>query len=227
MELIKKALGAYITFAFIFIVIGICLLAWPRTSLVTICYVIGAVILAWGVIKILNFVNNKNMIRSFSFQFNLIVGIFLAVAGLLLIINPDLLIPVLPIIMGIIITADGLQKIKAGFDSRRMSHEKWWLIEIVALITIIFGISLILNPFAASNIMVRLLGLSLIIDGIQNLTVIISTFKLMSTMISEEELKNAEFVQSDIPNAPESDVETEEIPPEEIIIEDNDEESNL
>ena len=41
MELIKKALGAYITFAFIFIVIGICLLAWPRTSLVTICYVIG------------------------------------------------------------------------------------------------------------------------------------------------------------------------------------------
>lgn len=220
MELIKKALGAYITFAFVFVVLGICFLAWPQTSLFTICYVIGAVILAWGVIRILNFIKNRQLNHTFSFQFNLIVGIFLAVAGLLLIINPNLLIPILPILVGIVITADGLQKIKAGLDSKRMNHEKWWLIIIVALITIIFGISLILNPFAASNAMVRLLGIALIIDGVQNLTVILSTFKLMSTMVSDYDLNNSEFVETNIPNAPDEDVQTEEIPPEDIIIED-------
>lgn len=221
MELIKKALVAYITFAFIFVVLGICFIAWPQTSIITICYVIGAVILAWGVIKILNFIKNKQMIKSLSFQFNLVVGIFLAVSGLLLIINPDLLIPILPVLIGIIITADGLQKIKAGIDAKVMHHEKWWLIVMAALITIIFGISLILNPFAASNAMVILLGISLLIDGVQNLAVIISTFKLMSTMVTDTDLKNAEFVETDIPNAPDNnDIQPEEIPPEDIIIED-------
>jgi len=225
MELIKRALIAYITFAFTFVVLGICFIAWPHTSLITICYVIGAVILAWGVIKILNFIRNKRMIRSFSFQFNLIVGIFLSVTGFLLIINPDLLIPILPVLIGIVITADGLQKIKAGIDAKLMHHEKWWLIVIVALITIIFGISLILNPFAASNAMVVLLGVSLLVDGAQNLIVIISTFKLMSTIISNEELKNAEFVEADIPITPyNEDVQSEVIAPEDITIIDNDEE---
>lgn len=222
MELIKKALGAYITFAFVFVVLGICFIAWPRFSLVTVCYVIGSVILAFGIIKILNFVKNIHRNHTFIYQFNLIIGIFLAVTGLLLIINSDLLIPILPIIVGIVITADGLQKIIAGIDSKRMHHEKWWLVIIVALITIIFGVSLILNPFAASDAMVRLLGFALIIDGAQNLTVILSTFKLMSTMVSEEEINNAVFVDVnvDIPDAPESEIKTEEIPPEDIIIED-------
>lgn len=221
MELIKKAFVAYITFAFIFVVLGICFIAWPHTSLITICYIIGAVILTWGITKIFNFVKNKNMVKSLAFQFNLIVGIFLAVTGFLLIINPDLLIPILPILIGIVITADGLQKIKAGIDAKRMGHEKWWLIVIAALITIIFGISLILNPFKASNAMVVLLGMSLIVDGVQNLAVIIGTFKLMSTMITDEDIKNADFVDATIPNEPDNDdVQSEEIPPEDIIIED-------
>ncbi len=219
MELIKKALLAYITVGFVFIIMGICFLAWPHASLVTICYAIGAVILIWGIVKIVNFVKNRE--KGLSYQFNLVLGIFLAAVGLILIINPDIIIPILPIVVGIILTADGIQKIKAGFDAKRMLHEKWWLIEIVALITIVFGICLILNPFAITNVVVRLIGFALLIDGVQNLIVIISTFKLMSTMVSDDDVKNAEYVESDIPYADNSDVKTEKIDDSEIIVEDN------
>ena len=169
--------------------------------------------------KIVDFVKNRE--KGFSYQFNLVLGIFLAAVGLILIINPDIIIPILPIVVGIILTADGIQKIKAGFDAKRMLHEKWWLIEIVALITIVFGICLILNPFAITNVVVRLIGFALLIDGVQNLIVIISTFKLMSTMVSDDDVKNAEYVESDIPYADNSDVKTEKIDDSEIIVEDN------
>ena len=33
MDLIRRALGAYFTFAFVFVVLGICFLAWPQTSM--------------------------------------------------------------------------------------------------------------------------------------------------------------------------------------------------
>lgn len=220
MELLKKALGAYVTFAFIFVVLGICFLAWPQTSILTICYILGAVILAWGIVKISGFVKNKDSNKSFSFQFNLVLGIFLAVAGALLLVFPKFIIPVFPILIGIMITADGLHKIKAGIDAKSMNHKNWWLIEIAALVTIIFGICLILNPFEATNAMIILLGFALLIDGIQNIIVIVSTFKLMSQMTSEEDLKETGFNEDDIPNAPDENTDSEEIKPEDMIIED-------
>ena len=224
MELIRKALGVYVVFAFIFVVMGICFIAWPQISISVICYGLGTVVLVLGITKIVGFVKNKENNKTFLFQFNLVLGIFLAVVGGLLIIFPKLIMPLIPVIMGIVILADGVQKVKAGFDAKKMGHEKWALIELVALITCVFGISLIINPFDTSNAMIVLLGLSLLIDGVQNLIVIISTFKLMSTMIPPEQLQDMEYKEENIPEAPEGEVVTEEIKDEDIIIEESSEE---
>jgi hypothetical protein len=43
----------------------------------------------------------------------------------------------------------------------------------------------------------------------------------MSTMVSDDDIKNAEYVESDIPYADNSDVKTEKIDDSEIIVEDN------
>lgn len=217
MDIIRKALGAYVTFAFVFVVLGICFLAWPQTSIMTICYILGAVTLIWGIVKISGFVKNKENNSSFSFQFSLIIGIFLTIAGLLLLVFPKFILPVIPVIIGIMITADGLHKIKAGLDARAMGHDKWWIIEIMAVITAMFGFCLIINRFQAVTAMIVLLGFSLLIDGIQNIVVIVSTFRLMSQMTADES-KKAKY--EDIPNAPETDEKPEEIHPEDMIIED-------
>ncbi|MDD5944786.1 MAG: DUF308 domain-containing protein [Clostridia bacterium] len=220
MELMKRALLAYVTFAFVFVVLGICFIAWPQVSIMTVCYALGAVTLAWGIVKISGFVKNKNNNKSLSFQFSLIFGIFLAVAGGLLLLFPKFILPVIPIVVGIMLVADGLHKIKVGFEAKKMGKQNWGIIELVALITLVFGLCLIINPFDASNAMVALLGFALLVDGIQNIIVIISTFRLMSQIVLPEDAKNAEFKEEDIPNADDSDVKTEEIRPEEMIIED-------
>ncbi|MCD8036881.1 MAG: DUF308 domain-containing protein [Clostridiales bacterium] len=219
MEIIKRGLLAYLAFAFIFVVVGICFLAWPEASLMTICYILGAITLAWGIVKVSGFIKNKDNARGFLFQLNLVFGIFLIVVGALLLIFPKVIIAAIPIVVGIIITVDGLHKVKVGLDARSMGGEKWWLTEIVALITIIFGLCLILNPFESSNAMIFLLGFALLVDGLQNIIVIVSNFRLMSQIVLPEEMKDIEFKEEDIPTADRDDVETEEIKPEDMIIE--------
>lgn len=219
MDLIRRALGAYFTFAFVFVVLGICFLAWPQTSMMTVCYILGAVTLAWGLVKISGFVKNKDKNKSFSFQFSLIIGIFLTIAGALLIVFPRFILPVIPIIMGIMLTADGIHKLKVGFDAKAIGHGKWWLIEILAVITAVFGFCLIINNSAAVTAIIVLLGVSLLIDGVQNIIVIVSTFKLMSKMNAEEKARE-EFKSDDIPNAPYTDESPEKINPDDMIIED-------
>ena len=64
MEIMKKALLVYITLAFVFIVLGICLLAWPHTSLRVICYAFGAALLILGIVRLSQFIKNKENDRS-------------------------------------------------------------------------------------------------------------------------------------------------------------------
>ena len=111
-------------------------------------------------------------------------------------------------------------KIKISFDAKKMGLEKWGLILLVSLFTIVFGISLIINSSSVTTAIILLLGVTLLVDGIQNIITIITTFKLMSTMVLKEDAINAEFKEEDIPNAPEEDVKTETIKPEDMIIED-------
>ena len=60
----------------------------------------------------------------------------------MLIVFPRFILPVIPIIMGIMLTADGIHKLKVGFDAKAIGHGKWWLIEILAVITAVFGFAL-------------------------------------------------------------------------------------
>ena len=225
MILLKRALLAYIIFAFAFVVMGICFIAWPNTSIMTVCYTLGAVLLAWGIVKILNFVKNKNKSKGLAFQFTLIFGLFLAVAGALIIVFPKVILPVIPVIVGVMLCADGIHKIKVGFDAKKMGSTKWGLILISSIATFIFGICLVINPFDGTKAIVLLLGFALLIDGIQNIIVIICTFRLMSQLILPEDMENVEFKEEEIPVDPNTDVPVIEIKEDEIIVEDTKEEN--
>ena len=52
MDLIKKAKHAYITISVIMLVLGLVLLIWPKMSLSVLCYLIGAMLIIGGVVKL-------------------------------------------------------------------------------------------------------------------------------------------------------------------------------
>lgn len=220
METIKRALVVYVAFAFIFVVLGICFIAWPQTSLRIVCYAFGAAVLILGIIRLSQFMKNKENNKTIRFQFNLVLGVLFIIGGGLLLIFPNIIMPVFPVVIGIAITADGIHKIKVSFDAKAMGLNKWGLILLFALLTIVFGVSLMLNSANITTVIILLLGVSLLIDGIQNIVTIITTFKLMSTLVLKEDAANAEFKDEDIPTAPDTDVKTESIRPEDMIIED-------
>lgn len=222
METMKRALIVYIASAFIFVVLGICLIAWPQTSIMAICYAFGAALLILGIIRFSQFMKNKDNNKTIAFQFNLVLGLFFIIAGGLLLIFPRVILPVFPIVVGICITADGLHKIKVAFDAKSMGSSKWGAIVVAAIITIVFGISLIFTSSQVTTAIILLIGVSLLIDGIQNIITLISTFRLMSTLVLKEDAINAEFKEEDIPVCNNDDVKTEEIKPEDMIIEDMD-----
>lgn len=177
MNLLKKAKAGYLIISILYIVLGICLVAFPDKSLETICLIIGIIALVVGVCKITSFFLQKN--RRFSANLDFVSGIFSIVAGAILIARPSFITNLFPVIIGIVVIIDSAFKLQTAFELRADRMKNWWSVLLIAAVGLIFGFLLVFNPFKANHIALIFVGISLIIDGIENLWAVFSVGNLV------------------------------------------------
>ena len=75
--------------------------------------------------------------------------------------------------------ADALLKIQISIDSKAFGIRMWWLILAVAIITGIIGFLLVLRPTESTEIVMLLLGMTLITEGVLNLVTILISVRII------------------------------------------------
>ncbi len=166
-ELFKKTKISYTTVSLIMIAIGVIMIIFPLTSMDVLCYLIGSATLAFGIVKIVNYFS-KGFFR-LVFQFDLGLGIFLTVAGILIIIHPGSISNLLPIFVGVFWIIDGAMQFQTFAEVQKLKLKNRYLMLVFALLTCVAGLLLVINPFEGKKAIIILLGISLILDGAQNL----------------------------------------------------------
>lgn len=183
MELIRRAKNAYIAVSVLMLVIGGCLIIWPEMSLSVFCVVTGIAMIIFGIVKLLGYFS-KDLYR-LAFQFDLALGIISVLFGIVIVIHPRNLITFVPVIMGIFVMLDGVFKIQTALDARQFGLKAWWIVLALAICSGGFGLLLIVNPFEGAVALMILLGVTMVVDGIQNLLVVLYTVQT-----TREEMKN-------------------------------------
>ncbi|MGN1031011.1 MAG: HdeD family acid-resistance protein [Butyricicoccaceae bacterium] len=148
------------------IIAGLVLLIRPNTVIDLFCYVIGALIIAFGVIQILPYVTS----RTFTLSAGLICVISVAL-GVFFISNSHLVASVLPLVIGIVMIADGISNLYHAIKMRRYDTG-WTHILVVGLITFIFGLLITLNAYHTTTLVLRLMGAALLFNGISDLWIV-------------------------------------------------------
>lgn len=176
-KIIRAAKIGYIILSAIFCGLGILLMADPRMSVTLIGDIVGIVLVAFGIIKLVGYFS-KDLYR-LAFQFDLAFGILLIAMGLVLLIKPESAMNILCIILGIEIIADGLFKVQTSLDARRFGLNTWWLILSLAIIAGAIGAVLIFYPSESVRALTWVLGLSLLVEGVLNLCVALCAIKII------------------------------------------------
>ena len=83
------------------------------------------------------------------------------------------------VVLGVAVLADGLLKIQIALDSKRFGIRKWWLILAVAFIACVCGMLLLLRPSESIRVIIVLMGISLLAEGILNLSTVITAVKIV------------------------------------------------
>ena len=180
---LRTAKIGYIIISAILCALGILLIAKPDMSLSLIGVIVGVVLIVFGVIKLIGYFS-KDLYR-LAFQYDLAFGILLIALGGILLFRPDTMVQIICIIMGVCVLADALLKIQISIDSKAFGLEKWWLILVAAILTGVAGFLLVLRPMESARAVMILLGVTLITEGLLNLTTILTAVKIIRRQCPE------------------------------------------
>ena len=172
MKQLKLAKNGYIIMSVLFMILGICLIIWPDCSMAVFCTAVGIMFIVYGAIKIIGYFSRD--FYCLAFQFDLAFGVLLAAVGIIIIVRRNVVVNLIFGIFGLLILADALFKIQMSVDAK-----KFGLNLLVAILTGVLGFLLLIRPFEAAEIMMILVGVSVLFEGILNLCVAIYTVKII------------------------------------------------
>lgn len=154
--------------------LGIFLIACPQVMAAFLGIIFGILLIVFGGVRIGSYFSKKN-IQSV-FQFDLASGLVLLALGIVILTNPESLMSFICITMGIFLLTDGIFKVQTAFDTRRLGIGRWQVILIFAIITVIFGLTLMFRPGYGTDLIITILGISMLSEGILNfITAIIAS----------------------------------------------------
>lgn len=189
-NLLKKLKTNIVISAILCVVLGIVLVVWPDLSMQIVCIAIGAVLLIGGGVRLAVYFTNKD--GSMYAQMNLIMGIVLVVVGIWILMKPDKVLAIIPIIVGIVIVLHGVNDLQQAVALCKDKYDKWWVALILGLLTVGFGALLICRPFAALDTVVMLIGLFLIYDGLSDIWIVSRIYRTAKVLRQEAEALDVE-----------------------------------
>ncbi len=174
----KIAKYGYIAVSVVFCLVGVALMVFPAPSARTIAVFCGVAMLVFGAVRLVGYFS-RDLFR-LAFQYDLQFGILLMILGVITLLKPDDMMNFLCISMGICILVDCLFKTRIAVDAKRFGIRQWWLTMGMAVITGVIGLLLAFRPSEAVDVIITLLGISLLSEGILNLSVAVSLVKIVS-----------------------------------------------
>ena len=173
----RAAKIGYVVISALLCVLGVLLIAKPALSVSVLGTVSGVLLIVFGAVRLLGYFS-RDLYR-LAFQYDLAFGIVLIALGVIMLFSPTGLMTFICITMGLYILSDGLFKIQIALDSKRFGLKEWWVILLLAILAGAFGTALLFRPGEGSQVLMILLGITLLAEGILNFITVITAVKIV------------------------------------------------
>lgn len=170
LKLLQKIFNIYlcqtIIGSIIIFIMGLIFLFNPTIATRTVEVITSIILMVLGIGAIFNYFSKATLKI---FNFNLAYGIASIVLGVLIVFNPFALTNIITIIFGAWLFVSGLIKINYGLNFKKVNEESWLLTFVIGLLTSLFGVVVIINPFI-NLYLTQVLGLFISIYAVLEFT---------------------------------------------------------
>ena len=157
LNMLRGKAAVYSTTGIVFLIIaGLLFLIWPKIAIMTICRLLGILLLVYGIFAIVRSLRtNPGSVRYGS----LILGIILSIFGVSVISNPFFLVRISGTLIALFLLVYGIYSLIRLFRAEAERNVRWWLYTAGAVAEIIIGVLLLAAPVSMSAFVLRILGI--------------------------------------------------------------------
>ena len=99
-------------------------------------------------------------------------GLCAVALGVFALSSPEKVLAILPVALGAVVVVDSCISLKRAFQLKELGMERWWIAALLAVVTLLFGLVVMFNPFQSALLVIRIVGGVLIYQGISDLVTI-------------------------------------------------------
>lgn len=158
----KKVFANNFLISLLCLILGVAFVIWPDEILGTSAKVIAVIMLVASSINIILYAFSNNE-KSSSDVFYILVSIIMIVLAISIFINPTWIITSISIIVGIVLIINSIGQITSVVSDRKYILG-WGYFIIIPVLSIIAGFLLIINSSEVATFLMRITGISLIIN---------------------------------------------------------------
>lgn len=193
MELINKFFKSSIVTSIILITLGLLLIFESETTIVSISYIIGSIVVAIGVLAIINFIRKMN--ANINGGLDMMYGAISIILGILIITNPHAIASFIPFVLGIGIIINSATKLQYSLELKQNNNTLWKVTMIVSIISAICGTILLFNPFKGAVLFTKIVGIFIVIYAVLDL---ISTITIRKNVNDIKNIIEGTIVEADV-----------------------------
>lgn len=162
--MLKKVFNISIISSLLLFLFGLVLAVNAEGFIKSITVVIGVVLLLIGVFPVIDYFRYRK--EGLGASVGLISGIFSIVCGLMLLINEDLLMILIPVFIGVWMIINGINKIQVSFEIKDLGEKSWIITFIYSILIIVLGGYFIVNPISGATTVTSFIGIVLCIYAV-------------------------------------------------------------
>lgn len=162
--MLKKVFNISMISSVLLFLFGLILAVNAEGFIKSITVAIGVVLLLIGVFPVIDYFRYRK--EGLGASVGLISGIFSIVCGLMLLINEDLLMILIPVFIGVWMIINGINKIQVSFEIKDLGEKSWVITFIYSILIMVLGGYFIVNPISGATTVTSFIGIVLCIYAV-------------------------------------------------------------
>lgn len=199
-NVMKKLFKSSIMMSLVLMILGVLLIFHSEATIISISYIIGAILIAIGVLAILKYVKNSKTPKNESLD--IVYGIIAVILGIVVITHPTSIASFIPLVIGLGIIINSSTKLQYAFELKNKGNKIWKSTMIISIISTICGVVLLFNPFKGAVILTKIIGVLILLYAVLD---IISTLSIRKNVVKihsaiEEGITDAVIIEEETKN---------------------------
>ena len=183
-EFLKRAKADYLLSSVLCIALGIIFVVWKGGVIDVIGTLLSIAMIIVGIIYLGSFI-----LSLATFGASTIVGILVLAVGIWFLIQPSLIVSLVPVILGVGLVFHGIRAVTEAVNAKKYGYEKWGM-DLVFLVCVFC-------PLGVLKQFIMLVGIVLIINGALNLWIAVTATRAARDYRRRTETVDTEFVENE------------------------------